>query len=272
VTSATFRHRFVLASCALIAAAAATSAQAQALPEVSVSAPANRDPVEKSYRRMVRGMELFERRKAELAPGATLRFKLLPRRRSTQMGNVEIDVIGTRTSQSVAVAPDHTFMLERNPQLLEENAQVTPNRSAGSMTWRTEVRSPGVPAGMRRLGDLRLECEVGMEAGVVSNARTLIGQIANWMTDTPAYCRGDQRYLFFADRPLFNVTLVAGERRESLPINRLYAAATDDDNLAADLPYCDCEVLLDRTYFMPLEDASWPHDTLVQFDAMEARP
>jgi hypothetical protein len=170
------------------------------------------------------------------------------------------------------VAPDHTFTLQRDGRLLDENAQVTPNRASGSMTWRAEVRSPGVPPGMRRLGDLRLECEVGMEAGVVSNARTLVGQIANWMTDTPAYCRGDQRYLFFAERPLFNVTLVAGARRESLAINRLYAAASDDPHLAADLPYCDCEVLLDRTYFMPLEDASWPHDTLVQFEDMEGSP
>ena len=263
-----------VARCVLAIALAWTGAlaHAQALPEVSVSAKANRDPVEKSYRKMVRGMELFERRKAELAPGSTLRFRLLPRRPSTSMRNVEIDVIGTHSSASVPVAPDHTFTLQRDKKLLDENAQVTPNRASGSMTWRAEVRSPGVPPDMRRLGDLRLECEVGMEAGVVSNARTLVGQIANWMTDTPAYCRGDQRYLFFADKPIFNVTLVAGGRRESLPINRLYAAASDDPHLAADLPYCDCEVLLDRTYFMPLEDAAWPNDTLVQFDYMEGSP
>ena len=66
-----------------------------------------------------------------------------------------------------------------------------------------------------------------------------------------------------ADRPVFGVTLVSGSRREALAIDRLYASASDDPGLAADLPYCDCEVLLDRTYFLPLGDATWPDDTRV---------
>ena len=34
------------------------------------------------------------------------------------------------------------------------------------------------------------------------------------------------RYLFFADRPLFAVTLVSGERRETLPVDLLYAGSS----------------------------------------------
>jgi len=49
----------------------------------------------------------------------------------------------------------------------------------------------------------------------------------------------------------------------------LYAAASDDPKLDKDLPDCDCEVLVDRTYFLPLGDRSWPDDTLVEFDYME---
>jgi hypothetical protein len=37
----------------------------------------------------------------------------------------------------------------------------------------------------------------------------------------------------------------------------------------SDLAYCDCQVLLDRTYFLPLGDPSWPDDTLVEFEYME---
>ncbi|WP_298927326.1 hypothetical protein [uncultured Ramlibacter sp.] len=262
-----------LLALALAGPAAAQPASGGALPPVTISAQANRDPVEKSYRKMLRGMELFERRSPQLAPGATLRFKLLPRRRSTDMSRIELDVIGSQTEFSVPVAPDHSFTLARNAKALAENAQVTPNRASGSMTWRTEIRTPGLPPGTRRLGDLRLECEVGMEAGLVSNSRTIVGQLANLLTDTPAYCRReDQLYLFFAERPIFAVTLVAGARREVLAIDRLYAAASDDAWLAADLPYCDCEVLLDRTYFLPLADARWPDDTLVQFEFMEDAP
>lgn len=138
------------------------------------------------------------------------------------------------------------------------------------MTWRTEIRTPGLPPNTRRLGDLRLECRVGMEAGLVSNTTNFVGRLARVILDTPSYCdRTDPLYLFFSDKPLFSVTMVAGERREVLPVNKLWAAASDDAGLNNDLPYCDCEVLVDRTYVLPLGDRSWPDDTLVEFEYME---
>ena len=52
-----------------------------------------RDPVAKSYRKMVDGVELFERRR-HLAPAATLRFKLLPRKHDTPMEGIALQVAG----------------------------------------------------------------------------------------------------------------------------------------------------------------------------------
>jgi hypothetical protein len=240
-----------------------------ALPSVTVTAKANRDPVEKSYRKMVRGMELFEKQRST-SPNASLRFKLLPRRADTDMNNIQVDVIGPTVDFVVQIAPDHTFALPRNQAAFDDDAQVIPNRKKQTMTWRSEIRTPGLPPNTRRLGDLRLECRVGMEAGLISNSGGFIGRIASALLDTPAYCdRKDPAYLFFSDRPLFSVTLVAGGRREILPVNQLYAAASDDPKLKDDLPYCDCEVLVDRTYFLPLGDSSWPDDTLVEFDYMD---
>ena len=68
------------------------------------------------------------------------------------------------------------------------------------------------------------------------------------------------------------MTLTAGARREVLPTDMLYARASDDPGLENDLPYCDCEVLVDRTYFLPLGDHNWPNDTLVEFEYMSDRP
>jgi hypothetical protein len=249
---------------------AAQDKAAATLPQVTIAAKANRDPVEKSYRKMIRGMDLFEKQRAAMAPHASLRFKLLPRKRETEMDRIEMEVIGTTEAFGVAVAPDHTFTLERNAKAFDENAQVIPNRKAQTMTWRTEIRTPGLPPNTRRLGDLRLECQVGMEAGLVSNTTNVIGRLARVILDTPAYCdRKAPLYLFFADRPLFSVTMAHGPRREILSIDKLYAAASDDPNLNNDLPYCDCEVLVDRTYVLPLGDRSWPDDTLVEFEYMD---
>ena len=63
--------------------------------------------------------------------------------------------------------------------------------------------------------------------------------------------------------------MVSGQRREILSIDKLYASASDDPALDSDLPYCDCEVLVDRTYVLPLGDRSWPDDTLVEFEYMD---
>ena len=248
----------------IVLLASCPTAFAQADDAVVVTAL--RDPVAKSYRRMVAGMELFEKRRRELAPDASLRFKLLPRNRQTDMEGVRLAVESQSHSIPIAVAPDHTFTLERHDAALKENASVMPNRKAGTLTWRAEVRTPGLPPGTRRLGDLRLECEVGMEAGLISNFRRFLFGL---FREGPDYCRRDwPRYLFFADRPLWTVTLVSGERREVLSVDRLYGGASRDPDWKEDLPYCDCEVLMDRAYFLPLGDPSWPDDTRVEFQHM----
>lgn len=229
-------------------------------------------PVEKSYRKMVRGMDYFERTRAGIAPDASLRFKLLPRKPGTDIDHIVLEVIGSTFSYAVPVAPDHTFVLERDAKAIEENAVVLTNRKRLSMTWRTEIRTPGLPPHIRRLGDLRLECEVGLEADLVSNSSPL-GRLYDQFTDSKAYCdRKETKYLNFAQRPIFSVTLVDGARREVLPIDRLYAMASDDKGLKEDLPYCDCEMLVDRTYFLPLGDHRWSDDTRVEFEYMDDRP
>ena len=257
---------------AVAAMSSQTLAQTSNLASVTIAAPANRDPAEKSYRKMLRGMDLFEQ-ECSTAPGAVLRFKLLPRKYGTELKKVELTEIGKQVEIPVPVAADRTFTLVRSAQALAEDAQVTPNRKFLTMTWRTDIRTPGLQPNMRRLGDLRLECRVGMESALISNSSTFIGRLTSSVIDTPAYCdRVAPQYLFFADRPLFSVTLVNGARREVLALDKLYASASDNPNLTADLPFCDCEVLLDRTYVLPLGDRSWPDNTLVEFGFMDGTP
>ncbi len=228
-----------------------------------------RDPVNKSYRKMLNGMALFEKLHG-LAPDASLRFKLLPRQLDTKMDGIVVEIVGGTVTIPVALAADRTFTLERDQQALDENAAVMPNRKASSMTWRTDIRTPGLPPNTRRLGDLRLECHVGMEAGLISNTLPVIGLVTNLIQGMLDFCNGsDVPYLFFSERPLFSVTMVAGTRREILSVDELYAGVSFGRTSKADLAYCDCQVLLDRTYFLPLGDRSWPDDTLIEFEYMD---
>jgi hypothetical protein len=68
---------------------------------------------------------------------------------------------------------------------------------------------------------------------------------------------------------LFSVTLVAGSRREVLPVDQLYAGISRNPMTKSELQHCDCEVLIDRTYYAPLGDPSWPDDTLLEFEYMD---
>jgi hypothetical protein len=264
----------VVAALAFVPASSALCAQqpdgaVKTLPPVTVTASPTRGAVEKSYRKMLDGMDLFERLHG-MAPAASLRFKLLPRQPGTDMDRIVLEILGDTVAIPVRVEADRTFTLARDRAALAENAAVTPNRRKQSMTWRVDIRTPGLPSDTRRLGDLRLECLVGNEAGLISNASPLFGQLARALTSFVDYCNMDEtQYLFFADRPLFNVVMVNGARRESVPVDRLYAGAIADPHFKADLPYCDCEVLVDRTYFLPLGDQSWPDDTLIEFEYMD---
>lgn len=245
--------------------ALAAGAQTADAPLQTVIVKNTRDPVDKSYRKMVKGMERFEREHA-LAPQAALRFRLLPRLPHADMTGITLRIAGDTASQPLPVAPDNSFALVRNEQLLREDAAVLANRKTASMTWRASIVSPGVPDGKRRLGDLRLECKVGMDAGLVSNTSPLFAWLSDALTDTETVCgQPDGNYVFFAERPIFSVTLRAGERTGVLPFKMLYAGG---GKTADELPYCDCQVLLDRSYYAPIWDASWPDDTLVEFEYM----
>ena len=257
---------FVLTPVLGLGCALSAQAQTSEPPMQTVIVKNTRDPVDKSYRKMVKGMDRFEREHA-LAPQAALRFRLLPRLPNADMTGITLRIAGDTVSQPITVAPDNSFALTRNAQLLREDAAVLANRKTASMTWRASIMSPGVPEGKRRLGDLRLECKVGMDAGLVSNTSPMFAWLSDALTSTEAVCgQPEGNYVFFTERPLFSVTLRAGDRSEVLPFKMLYAGGGKHPE---ELPYFDCQVLLDRSYYAPIWDASWPDDTLVEFEYMD---
>lgn len=244
-------------------------APAAAAPVATVHVPYVRDPVDKSYRKMIKGMDRFARDRA-YAPAATLRFRLLPRLPNAKMDGISLRVAGDNITLPIKLAPDNSFTLERNEQALREDAAVVANRKSTSMTWRAWVQTPGLPEGTRRLGDLRLECRVGMDSGLISNTSPMFAWLTNALTDTEQVCSSeDGNYLFFAERPVFSVTLRHGGRSEVLPFKLLYAGGNETKE---SLPFCDCQVLLDRSYYAPIWDKSWPDDTLVEFEYMDEQP
>nr|WP_315486292.1 hypothetical protein [uncultured Undibacterium sp.] len=231
----------------------------------SVTIASTRNPVDKSYRAMVEGMMLFEKNR-HLSPHGNLRFKLLPRDFDVDMSTIKLKVVGDTFSYSVPIADDQTFTLDVQDKALKEDASVRPDRRADSMTWRVEIKTPGLPQNVRRLGDLRLECRVGLTARLISTrGNNPVGTIPE------SFCKptsGRSGYYFFADKPIFNVVLRNQARRMNLPLSYLYSGLANS-TFTDDLSDKDSRAMIGRSYFLPLGDRSWPDDTLVEFEYME---
>lgn len=219
---------------------------------------------QKSYRDMLVGMQVFEQQHA-LAPSAALRFKVLPRQAGVAMDGLTLQLAGEHTQAPIVLAADHTFALPIDASAAGDNASVRSNRKAKSLAWRADIRSPGLPHNTRRLGDLLLECKVAMAADLLAYVHHPINMLVVKLADP---CRSLPINLFyFADRPLFSVTLVDGQRRSVLPAAMLHG--TDSALMAS---HEDWPFLRDRVYtvkFKLLYEKGWSDDTLLQFDYME---
>ncbi|WP_332879358.1 hypothetical protein [Massilia sp. S19_KUP03_FR1] len=241
----------------------AGAAAQETVPVVKVAgALSERD--EKSYRDMLAGIKIFEQQR-QLAPGSTLRFKVLPRRDGVDMASLALQIVGAHGAIAVPLDADHSFVLPVEAEAAGADAMVRFNRPSGSLAWRAEIRSPGVPANARRLGDLMLECKVNMAADLVAYIHHPINMMVIRLADP---CRSLPINLFsFADRPLFGITLVAGERRSVLSAAMLHGPA-----LVPMPSQEDWLFLRDRAYtvkYKALYDQHWPDDTLLTFSYLD---
>jgi hypothetical protein len=206
-----------------------------------------RNPELFSYRAAMAGLDAFDKRH-QLAPNApSVLFYLTPRsdRKVADFGGVSLRIRGNETSIGIPVASDGSFSIPRNQAAYDEDAELVLNQKKDLFQGRVEVRSPGIPADMRRLGDLRLECEVR-----IAIARKTVGFLARIamgvVTMGGDVCESKRfRFGFPAPETLVGVTLVSGERRAALP--------------------ADVSGFSGNHYFPPLWDTSWPDDTLIQF-------
>ncbi|HEX8603096.1 MAG TPA: hypothetical protein VF774_10660 [Pseudoduganella sp.] len=216
--------------------------RASAQPVVEVSTV--RDPELKSYAAMAKGLDAFDAERSR-APQGALRFLLhpllRPAARDETLQELELKIVGEQVALPVPLDADGGFVLPRSAAALEDNANLVLNRKRHTFRWRPEVRSPGVPANARRLGDLRVQCAVQWaieQADLAPAARTALSAAGG-------PCRSMTMHMGFdAPAPLRGAWLRDGERREPIPVSRHYR----------------------RVFNPPLADQSWRDDTLVEFE------
>ena len=125
----------------------------------SVDVKGIRDPDWKPYSAMLKGVRRFEEMHA-LAPTAALRFVLQPRRAEVDMNALVLRLESEEAGSAIPLQEKNLFTLPVARDLLDARADLTLNRKAGSVRWLPYIRSTTSTDTLRRLGDLRLACEV----------------------------------------------------------------------------------------------------------------
>lgn len=188
--------------------------ESEAEKKVEVSAVKN--PALRPYRIMTRGLDAFDKHHA-LAPNAGLRFELWNADGSIPQANgLGLRLAGDNTDLALPVDADATFVLPRSQEAFDDNADLVLNRKKETMQWRPRVRSPGVPIDARRLGDMRLECEVAW--AVMKDQVSFVLRTA--MSAVGGMCHSPMTALWYrAPKRLVSATLVSGERSRPLTLN-----------------------------------------------------
>lgn len=206
---------------------------AEAAPSM-VEVSGTKDPDWKRYRAMLKGVDAFEKHHA-LAPQAEQKFILRPRHAGASRAGVTLRLAGNETSLPIAMAEDGSFVLPRDKQLQEEDAELLINRKKEMFRWWPYVRSPQLAPNQRRLGDLRLECEMFWafkydDAPFV--ARNVVRALGGPCTTKKVSINFPADYM-----GLKSATLVHGELRLVLPVDKktsAFLAPLSDQKLSND--------------------------------------
>ena len=180
-----------------------------------------RNPELKSYRVMAAGLDAFDEYHA-LAPQAReVRFQLVASSGAPAdaMQDLALRIAGNETSIALPLSADGSFVLPRSAKADSEDADLITNKKKGQYRWQASVHSDGVPANMRRLGDLRLQCQVTIAIAkkeIPFWVRTLVGTLLR----TTDWCSARELKMGTRSEPaIASATLLDGAQRIALPVN-----------------------------------------------------
>lgn len=158
----------------------------------------------RAYSHYAPGLVEF-REHRQLAPGAELRFALMTRGGPLKpLPLVKASLEAGSWHHDLPVSQDGWFTLPDSDEAYRRKAQVRISRRIGgaSVGWVIDVHTPGLPAQVYRLGDLRLECRVYLAIEWVSSRGTrLMGRRLRWPIEAPMDKHCGRESVFINGRP-----------------------------------------------------------------------
>ena len=199
------------------------------VPQASVSVKGNKISYLWAYRGLQAGLDVFDRKRDELASGASLRFVIQDYKKAGMPPGAVVKVVGEDAALTLPVDEDGGFVLKRSPTAFADDADVVlvagtdapPQRERGDFFTYPEpqVRSPNLPFGTWRMGDLRLACHMNL-AMFKKTSSLLMSMAVRIYTIGKDFCSSSSdpevrgNIGFTAPAPFDSATLIDGERRK----------------------------------------------------------
>ncbi len=232
----------LLGSVLVCGAAGAADQPVRELDPVHVNAM--RDPEVRKYKVILAGLDAFDDFH-RMAPNVDkLRFRLEPRDRDDNPAALAVRLVGDDSFKlPLALGPDRRFTVPRSDAARDADSELELNRKRNLYRIAPEVRTPGLAANQRRLGDLRLECRVTVAMAkeeIPFMARVLINSVL-LTTDWCSFFdnRKNATFSFRSEAPIAQALLIEGNRSALLHTRT-------------------------RSYDVPLGEDSWSDDALIE--------
>ena len=199
-----------------------------------------KNPDMRSYRATVAGLDAFveNHHYAPLAP--EVRFRILGKNRTAvEAETLSLRIVGEGDSIPLPIDADGVFRIPRIQAAYDGNADIVLNQKKGKFRAWAEVRTPGLPDNVQRLGDLRLECRVKVAIGKYEAPFWIIA-LANGIMLGSDWCGHEKiDWTIRSMKRLAGATLVDGERKVELKLEG-------------------------SEYRVPIGDKSWPDDARIE--------
>lgn len=239
-------RKLVFAAALSLAAPLAWAAQGEAgageeagidrLPETTqITVAGYRHQASFDYAMFLRGADAFVAHHG-LAPAASLRFSVRDPRHAP-LTDLKLALVDDEDRLALPLDREETFALPAGSHFKGEGSWIVANRKSGTLDVYPRVMSPEIPDDQRRLGDLRLECEVmwAMRKDTAPLFIRVAARLTAGICHSPNFALHKQ-----VARKLAAAALVQGDRKESIALAKGGYA-----------------------YIPPLYDRSWSDDARV---------
>ncbi|MEX5744475.1 hypothetical protein [Massilia sp. X63] len=244
----------------LLLCGGATAAEDKPVRELEpVHVNAMRNPEVRKYKVILAGLDAFDRHR-QLAPAAErLQFRLRAQAKDEAAQPLAIRLVGDAGfNMPLPIDAEGRFVVPRSEAAEDAESELELNRKRHAYRTDPDIRTPGLPANQRRLGDLRLECKVTV-AMAKEEIPTFVVLAINTIILRTDWCN------FFGDPDDFRWEGVSKKAHFPFRSERpLAGAVLVDGNRSAKLE------AKGKTFQVPIGNPNWSDDAVVELSYADA--